>query len=628
MPTQNVRGSRWMAATLATAVVAAWVCIVQQAYAAEPKSGYSPSATTALPSRDSGMQWRSKRFVYKAEGKRLTEVLVDFAASQGMAAVVAEGVEGVVQASFDATPNEFLNAVSKAYGLIWYCDGGAIYFYPSRAIQSRIFRLKGYSGEQVDELLRSLQLLDRRYPLRYNRAERTLLVYGPPRHVDLVSAAVESLDVGAGENDQPVTRVFHLRYAWAADRKFGNQTVPGVAALLRGLYHSMGGSDDSQQASATSGENFVKKAATVTRAFGVDKLSPQIPSAGGSQNPQGTAERSLTGGGPRGVRSPVDSSDDAPTFQADEATNAILIRGRRSRMAEYGDVIKRLDMKPTLIELEAMIIDVSSDSIDSLGIAWSGKTGRGSFTVEPPNTSATNSLSGNSSGSFAITTLWQNAGRELLARINALEANGKAKVVAKPRVLGVANRPALMQEKRIANVRVAGNLDTSLYQVEAGTQLQVTPQVTYYDVQCRMKLSIFIVDGKFEDAQVDQVPVVKHTEILTEAHMTEGESLLIGGISVESETSQRSGVPGLSRVPLVGGLFRWQEKSKNRSERLFLITPRVVREQVLATDGTGSSTPPNEAMPAASTVIPDGNNAVQPPETTRPDPQSPMYLPG
>jgi type III secretion protein C len=547
----------------------------------------------AAPRQAEAVRWPSPRFVYKAEGKRVSEVLVDFAASQGVAAVVGEGVDGVVRASFDTPPNEFLSAISKAYSLIWYFDGAAIYFYPSRAIQSRIFRLKGYNGAQVDDMLRSLKLADRRYPLRYDKVHNTLLVYGPPRHVELVSAAVESLDVGADENQQAVTRVFPLRYAWAADRTFGDKQVPGITSLLRGLYRSTGGTGgDSMSQTAASGDAFTKKAATISRMYGVDRLSPQIPQSTAGAGAAGQTDKSLTGTAPRGVRSPLDDAQDSPSFQADEATNSVVVHGRRDRMGEYGDLIKRLDMKPTLIELEAMIIDVSSDSVDSLGVSWSASQGVNNVSLTAPQSKPADGSAGGVSSSFTISTLWANAGRELLARVNALESSGKARIVAKPRVLGIANRPALMEEKRVANVRVAGNLDTSLYQVEAGTRLQVTPQVTYYDAVCRIKLSIYIVDGTFEDTQVDQVPVVKHTEILTEAHMSEGESLLIGGISVESEMSGNSGVPGLSRLPLLGGLFRTKSKQTTRSERLFLITPRVLREQAVAPSAPASAPVP------------------------------------
>ena len=587
--------SRPIAAFITAVIVLHALCDGVFAQALSPRG----DAASRRQEPKEGVRWATPRFVYKADGKRLSEVLMDFAASQNVAAVIADGVDGVVQASFDTTPNEFLSAVSKAYGIIWYFDGSAIYFYPSRSIQSRIFRLKGYTGAQVENLLRSLQLVDQRYPLRYNRAESTLLVYGPPRHVELVSAAVESLDVGATESHRAVTRVFPLRFAWAADRKFGDRSVPGVATLLRGLYRGEGADEEVPGVSGVRGAT--KSAAVLKRMYGMEEATPRIPKPQTSTaDPSAVPERALTGNGPRGVRSPLDDDQDSPSFQADEATNAVIVHGRKDRMDEYADVIRRLDLKPTLVELEAMIIDVSNDSVDSLGIDWSAAGGKGSFSVTTPgSTPVQGNLNAATPGVFTISTLWQNAGRQLMARINALQADGKARVVAKPRVLGVANRPALMVEKRIANVRVAGNLDTSLYQVEAGTQLQVTPQVTQFDTANRIKLSIYILDGKFENQQVDNVPVIKRTEIQTEAYMTEGESLLIGGISVETDTSQNNGVPGISKLPVVGGLFRWKEARTARSERLFLITPRLVREQLPVA-------PVVPAAPAASAALPQG----------------------
>lgn len=557
------------------------------------------------------MRWRDQRFVYKAEGKQLSEVLTDFAASHDIPAVVADGVDGVVQASFDSTPAQFLAAVSKAYGIIWYFDGAAVYFYPARAIHSRIFKLRGYSGTQVEALMRSLQLADPRYPLRYDKTQSALLVYGPPRHVEVVSAAVESLDVGVTEGYRIVTRVVPLRYAWAADRQFGETVLPGVAALLRALYANQA-SNPGEGVNAQAGRpGLGSKELAMSRAYGLDRGAPKLPSVKSGTESKEEQLHSLTGSGPRGVRSPIENGDDnMPSFQADEATNAVMVRGRQDRMNDIADLIRRLDVRPTLVELEAMIIDVSSDQVDSLGIDWSLSGRRGGLSVTSPGSTPIDNLGTAPPGVFTLTTLWSNAGNELLARVNALQANGKARIVAKPRVLGVANRTAVMSEKRIVNVRVAGNLDTSLYQVEAGTDLRVTPQVMEVEPSSRIKLSLHILDGKFEDAQVDEIPVVKRTEIRTEAYMTEGESLLIGGVSSESDITRNQGVPGLSKLPLVGGLFRWKNTEAARSERLFLITPRLMRDGVW----TGAG-------------VPTGGQRMSP-EISPPSPLTPVLVPG
>ena len=539
-----------------------------------------------------------RRFVYRAESRRLSDVLQDFAASQGVPAVVGDGVDGVVNASFDSSPPVFLSAIAKAYGLIWYDDGTALYFYPARAVQSRMFRLKGYSRREVTELLNSLNLGDKRYPLRFNDAQRTLLAYGPPRHIDLIAQALDSLDLGAAEGNERVVRVFPLRFASANDRLLGESNVPGVASILRNLYAAQ-----SLQPDTVSGQpaNPVdQKIKAMQSMYGAGKLVPELPSAAQGHGPGAGADK--PGQSARTLKSPVNFEEDQPRFEADEGTNAVIVQGRAYRMREYEALIQRLDQRPVLVELQAMIIDVSEDNARSLGIDWSVQGNRGQLSVTspgggPPQTGGGQGMLGN--GTYTIGTLVADAGRQLMLRINAMQGEGKARVVSKPSVLGVANRPAVMKEKRVATVRVAGNLDAKLYQIEAGTLLQVTPQVVSSGGVNQIKLSLYIEDGNFEATSVDAVPVLKKTEIRTEAHVREGESLLIGGLMVEASTDQQSGVPLLKDVPLVGGLFRWSGSRATRTERLFLITPKLV----------GGNAAPALSQPPAGDVDPGAPTA-------------------
>jgi type III secretion protein C len=506
------------------------------------------------------------RFVYRAEGKRLPELLQEFGASQGLPAIVADGVDGVVHANFDTSPRQFLDAISKTYGLLWYHDGTALYFYPPKSIQSRIFRLKGYSQHQLQSLMRSLQLGDQRYPLKFDSLQRTLLVYGPPRHVELVASAIESLDIGATEGNERVVRVFALRFASAGDRRLGDHFIPGVASTLRSLY---AGSAPLVPGEGGHAPRVVAGRLKAMQSIGPGKFMPELQLK--PQQPDAPPQPSA-----RSLQSPVDQVDDTPSFEADEGTNTVIVQGRANRMQEYADLIKRLDVQPELVELEATIIDISTDSVDELGVDWSLRGARSSVkSTSPPGV---DSPAGRLDvpGVFNLTTLVANAGRELLVRVHALEARGKARIVAKPKVLGVANRPAHMQSTRQATVRVAGNLEANLYQVEAGTRLQVTPQVIARSDGTQLKMSLYIQDGNFESRLVDGVPVVKRSEIRTEAHVRDGESLLIGGITVDADANEVNAIPLLSELPIVGGIFKWRTAQSSRSERLFLITPKLL----------------------------------------------------
>lgn len=565
-----------MAAALALLSLLGWPVPARpaepEARLAPPRTGLRRAADDAASreaalSPRSGAAWAMPRFVYRAEGKRVADVLQDFAASQGLPAVLAEGIAGTVQGDFDAAPEKFLDAISKTFGLLWYHDGSALYFYPAQAIQSRLFRLKGFQRAQVSELLESLRLGDRRYPLRYDANAQTLLVYGPPRHVELVAAAVEQLDAGYAARNRRSVRVVPLSFASAGDRMMGTTRVPGLAATLNELF-SAGGAAKALDEAASSPTPAVSpdKSRAMQGVFGGDRSLSELLSRRNADAP-----------GPKAAAAPspqraADLADDiAPLFRAEEGTNSILVFAPPQRMAEYVELIRRLDLRPVLVELEATIIDVNSDSVETLGVTWSAQNARGKVSLTPPTVDVAAAL-------FRIGTVWSDAGRALLASIDALSAAGKANVVARPKLLGVANRPAVMKERRVIVVRVAGNLEANLFQLEAGTLLQMTPFVTTVNGETRIRLSLYIEDGGFEEATVDGVPSLKRMEISTEAHVLEGESVLIGGITTTTDQSSRSGVPGLSKLPFLGGLFRTQTDKNVRSERLFLITPRVIRD--------------------------------------------------
>lgn len=522
----------------------------------------------------SGIVWSVLKFSYRADGKKVVEVLQDFAASQGLPLVVAEGIEGVVQGNFDTGPEEFLDGISKAYGLLWYHDGTALYVYPSQAIQSRVFRLKGVRRTQVTELLESLRLGDRRYPLRFDTREQTLFVYGPPRHVELLAAAIEQLDAGASEKNRRVVRVVPLRFASAGDRTSGQIQIPGLATILNDIYTHNASPRLADNAGAIAGYPSAGKARPLPSLTSTDRTLADLLTRRPAEQSGASANASTGKVGSAALVKSVHSSaddDEPPIFRADEGTNSILVFGKPQRLNEYTELIKRLDLKPVLVELEATIIDVSSDIIDTLGINWQVQGARASIGVAA---SPVNSIS-----PFQISTLWSNAGRELLARIDALTARGKANIVARPKVLGVANRPAVMKDKRTVAVKVTGSLEANLYQLEAGTLLQMTPYVISTEGESRIRLSIYIEDGSFDETMlVDGIPALKRMEISTEAHVLEGESLLIGGITTSVDASRLNAVPGLSKIPLFGGLFRSTSEKQQRSERMFLITPRVVRD--------------------------------------------------
>jgi len=547
-----------------------------------------------------------KHFVYRADGKKLADVLQDFAASRSLPLVVDPAVEGVVNGNFNTRPQDFLDALTRTYGIIWYFDGTTLFVYPSRAMESKVFRMRGYDRARVKQALAALRLGDARFPLRFDDASQTLLAYGPPRHIELVTTVLEELERDNRDRLGTSIRVVPLRFATASDRVVGNAQVPGLASILNKLFAAAGGpanngATGTPDVSATA-TGVAERLRSVQATYG---LGAAAGGASSKQSPKhgddGRANRLASD-------KPAESFEaERPFFQAEPSTNAIIVRGLPDRMREYEALVRQLDVPQDLVEIEASIIDVSSDDFESLGIDWSlaiNGVQRLSVTPGTPSTSpgaaVTDALAGAN-----ITTLLGDAGRQLLSHIRALEGKGRAHVLARPKVLGAVNRTATMTDKRVASVRVAGNQDANLFSVEAGTTMSVTPQIVSYGDHREVRLSLSIQDGDFEGVSVDQVPIVKQTEISTEATVREGESLLVGGISVESDLDGTTGVPFLSRIPLIGAAFRNHDASRSHTERLFLLTPKIIGvggARPAAAASAASSASPASAPPSVAAV--------------------------
>jgi type III secretion protein C len=549
------------------------------------------------PSQAAEVRWRSEKFVYQTKGQEVRDFLRAFAASQGLTVVVDPAVEGTMAGNFNLTPQSMLELIATTKGLIWYYDGNVLYVYPSSEARSQVVRLNYTSANRLRQSLVKLGIGDKRYPISFDNAANTALVSGPKRYVELVEQAARALDQDEGGRGTADIQVFPLKYAWAADYTFvqgGREfKLPGVASVLGSLYNS---------SNAAVGNVAVRSArrgggSTVDKLRGLGLADPNAPGIEAARNPPGNEPEA----GGRTTQLGL------PQFQPDGRLNAVVVRDLPERMAFYEKVIRSLDVRPGIVEIEVRIIEVSSDAIDSLGVDWrfqSGRvdlqSGRGNL----PNLNYGNTLNGalpngagNSSGApggipgtgvtpptsspdlprggiFSLRL--GDAGRFLLARVSALAQEGKANILSSPRVMTLDNVEAVLENVSTFFVRVAGNLDVDLFNISSGTSLRVTPLIVQEGAQTNIKLAIKIEDGNVTSQQVDSIPVVRRSTIGTQAFIGNGDALLIGGYAQETDNDTQVGVPGLSKIPVFGRLFRYDEKRKQRVERLFLLTPRVM----------------------------------------------------
>ncbi|HYD63749.1 MAG TPA: type III secretion system outer membrane ring subunit SctC [Noviherbaspirillum sp.] len=524
--------------------------------------------------------WPAKaRFQYVAQKKELRELLREFAASEGISVSIAEGIQGSVSGKFDLAPQAMLDLLASSYGFIWYYDGSLLHISPSSSVRTEILQLHYSTINQLQAALAKLNILDHRFPLHVDTDGETVVVSGPERYVELVSQVSSNLEGRRRRSQETEIRVFPLRFAWAADHDFssaGNKIVmPGVATVLRGMYHR---NDAGRGRRNLSGGMPRKQIA-------MQSMSSTYTDANGDQDPLALAKPGAPAN--RVLNSPASepefATDQLPIIEADSRLNAVLVRDIPARMKQYEELIKTLDVRPPMIEIEARIIEIASDAAQNLGVDW-----RLNHTPTP---NAGNSLQRLSNvrefmaGGGAFKAVLQNAGLNLLERISLLAQQGKANVISSPSVLTLNNLEARMDNQETFYVRVAGYQSAELFNISTGVTLHVTPLIVEEGAEKKIKLDVRIEDGRIDtQVVVDQIPTIKRSEINTQGFVSDGQALLIAGYSVEQQATNQSNVPGLSDVPVFGSLFRSDATKNSKIQRMYLLTPRIV--------DTGSNTVP------------------------------------
>ncbi|MGI4858679.1 MAG: type III secretion system outer membrane ring subunit SctC [Janthinobacterium lividum] len=592
-----------------------------------------PGNASAAP-----IPWRTMQMDYEADHRALRDVLRDVSASAGVPVWISPKVSGNVTGHFQTSPQQMLNRMASSFGCVWYYDGSVLRIYDSGEMTSTTIGLHTATMSELRRTLERLQTVDARFPLRYDNATRTAVVSGPPRYVELVTDIARLVDQNhqASQRDQGV-RIFPLRYAWAEDHTItiDGQTIriTGVASILRSLYSEQGGPITSQ----TAPESDARRLRNVGDSAGGNAGDSGGTGYSGGSRPRArppsgnggwtTGLPGLLGGGDGGAAAsgpfPSNGSDmdgdgepassrraggrsigidtsDQPVITPDPRTNSILIRGAPDHMAAFDSLIASLDVRPAVVEIDASIIEITDTALKQLGVDWrahsshgdietgNGQNAQGSSTsVNPsgfPNltstTSTTSTVAATPVGGV-FTAVLGGAGKYLMARISALEQTDQATVNASPKVATLDNIEAVMDNKQTFYVPVSGYQSADLYSISAGVSLRVLPMIVRGSGgdgggPSRMRLNVHIEDGQLTTQTVSNLPVVSKSTIDTQALISQGQSLLIAGYEVNQDERTGTGVPGLSKIPLIGALFKYKSHTGQKFQRLFLVTPHIL----------------------------------------------------
>jgi len=267
-----------------------------------------------------------------------------------------------------------------------------------------------------------------------------------------------------------------------------------------------------------------------------------------------------------GPKEDDDNEDELhPYVSADVRNNALLIRDDPSKRDQYQSLISQIDIPQKLVEIDAMIVDIDRNSLNELGANLRGTFG---------NITAGSTLFRGASSLFVTDY------NRFFSQIQALEGSGNASVVANPSVLTLENQPAVIDLSDTAFITATGERVVNIQPVTAGTSLQVVPRAIGRGQHQTVQLVVDIEDGKV-DRDDDQVATGdQKVMISTQALVQENGSLVMGGIHSRETGDMSHRIPLLGDIPYIGHLFSYTRHETNQRERLFIITPHLIGDQV------------------------------------------------
>jgi type IV pilus assembly protein PilQ len=283
------------------------------------------------------------------------------------------------------------------------------------------------------------------------------------------------------------------------------------------------------------------------------------------------------------------------TVQVDQRTNTLIITDLADRLTTASELIAKLDLAQPQVEIEARIVQTNKNYARALGVQWgfngavSPALGNTTNLAFPNSGSLSGSAGGVTGGQPTAVNLGvpgaPNAVNLALGSVNgsfnldvalsALENSGNGRLLSTPRVTTQNNIAAEMTQGVQIPIQTVSNNTVTVTFRDAALTLRVTPQITAANTVI-MQIAVENSQADFSRA-VNGIPPINTQRANTSVLVSDGATTVIGGVYVTNQQNQTDRTPGVSRIPLLGWLFRRDAVNDTSTELLIFITPRIIR---------------------------------------------------
>jgi type IV pilus assembly protein PilQ len=285
----------------------------------------------------------------------------------------------------------------------------------------------------------------------------------------------------------------------------------------------------------------------------------------------------------------------------DVRTNSMIISEIPGKFAAIDALIKQLDKKIKQVEIEARVIAANRDFLRDIGVQIGALFGNNAqnklagavpgnpFSRDPPPSVTLNP--GQSGGAANALPLLSNLGANAATSglaffggftnnvlvdviITAAERRGSAKLISKPKIITQDNIEGFVQQGVKIPVQTTINNTVSVQFFDFSLKLTVTPQITD-EGTILLKVDVENSTPDFS-RQVQGVPTVNTQQTKTTVLVTNGGTVVVGGVLIDNEQVSVRQVPGFGSIPVIGNLFKNRSVNKQTQELIFFLSPKIL----------------------------------------------------
>ena len=378
-----------------------------------------------------------------------------------------------------------------------------------------------------------------------------LLVVSPrPEYLEKVEKWIERLDVDKGTEEQGLF-VYHVQHGKASD-------LANVLAQVFDDPESRGGVAVAELAPGLEPVELSSEAGSPP-----DLLLPD------------SAENSST----LGTGIPIGTNSSLRIIP-DSINNVLLIRASPRQYRQVLDALRKIDIAPLQVLIEATIAEVSLSGEFSLGLEWFLKTGlSGDRTGDAQLDLGASGLGAATGFSYVI-----RSSSDVRFVLNALASDSRLNIISSPSLMVLNHKEASIQvgdqvpitTQQQQATTTDSNIVNNIEFRDTGILLNVRPRVNANG------LVVMEIEQEVSDVAPNSgnslTPTIQQRKINSTVAVQSGETVVLGGLIRENKSETESGVPGLSKVPVLGFLFGATNDTNRRTELVVLITPRAVRD--------------------------------------------------